>query len=272
MFTLSNDSLSVALLDPVADQARFGVRYCTGGYIYQVEDARHGALLSGPTYPDSFNWFDGQGIPDAFNLSPLGQPTPSNPAQLVIGVGLCDLGAKQVLEFCQWDVQHAPQAIQMRTAHGFQGYALELERSVELHGRTVRSAARLRNTGEQAIPLRWFPHPFFPQLATDDALCRVNFPVRIPNDSQYALDPGGFIHRRGWPWSGDYFQPLDHDAQTNLVIAQRHPALGLVLATCSYVPAFFPIWGNTRTFSWEPFYERSVAGGQAARWWIDYDF
>lgn len=272
MLTLSSPSLTVTLLDPAADRERFGVRYCTGGYIYQVEDSRHGPLLSGPTYPDSFNWFDGQGIPDAFNLSPLGQPTPSNPAQLVIGVGLCDLHAKQVLEFCEWDVQQAPNAIRMRTAHGFQGYALELQRTVELHGRTVRSTTLLRNTGEHTIPLRWFPHPFFPQLEGDDALCRVNFPVRIVDEAFYALDASGFIHRRGWPWDEGHFQPLDHDAQANLVIAQRHPALGLLLATCSYVPAFFPIWGNDRTFSWEPFLERGVAVGQELEWRIDYDF
>ena len=79
MYELRNNSLSVTILDPLADQERFGVRYCTGGYIYQVEDARHGPLLSGPTYPDSFNWFDGQGIPDAFNLSPLRDPDSAGP-------------------------------------------------------------------------------------------------------------------------------------------------------------------------------------------------
>src|SRR4026208_1564929 len=76
MYTLTSEFLEVSILDPLADQERFGTRYCTGGYIFQIMDRRHGALLSGPTYPDSFNWFDGQGIPDAFNLSPLSEPTP----------------------------------------------------------------------------------------------------------------------------------------------------------------------------------------------------
>ncbi len=40
MITLANDSLEVQFLDPVADRARFGVRYCTGGYIFQVRDAQ----------------------------------------------------------------------------------------------------------------------------------------------------------------------------------------------------------------------------------------
>ncbi|MEC7281971.1 MAG: hypothetical protein VXU50_07875, partial [Verrucomicrobiota bacterium] len=66
VYTLQNEVLSVDVLDPVADRERFGTRYCTGGYIFQVTDANYGPLLSGPTYPDSFNTYDGQGIPDAF--------------------------------------------------------------------------------------------------------------------------------------------------------------------------------------------------------------
>ena len=71
MYTIQNQNLAITLLDPVADQERFGTRYCTGGYIFQVDDGKVGPLLSGPTYPDSFNVFDGQGIPDAFSHNPL---------------------------------------------------------------------------------------------------------------------------------------------------------------------------------------------------------
>jgi hypothetical protein len=55
-------------------------------------------------------------------------------------------------------------------------------------------------------------------------------------------------------------------------LLQRHPTLGMVSAACSYVPDFFPIWGNPLTFSWEPFLERTVASGQTLTWWIDYTF
>lgn len=271
MYTLSNGSLEVAVLDPQADRERFGTRYCTGGYIYQVTDSRHGPLLSGPTYPDSFNWFDGQGIPDAFNLGPLYAPEGDLATALVIGVGPCDVRANRILELCAWEVAAGDTQVGMRTSQAFGGYALDLERTVSLRGRTVRSHTRLRNTGERFVPMRWFPHPFYPQPEGDE-LCRVNIPVRMAENPGYAVAESGFIARRSWPDQKGYYQPLEHAAHTNLVIQQRHPLLGLVAATCSYVPTFFPIWGNQHTFSWEPFYERLVAAGQEAAWWIDYDF
>jgi hypothetical protein len=271
MYTLTSDTLTVTILDPVADQERFGPRYCTGGYIFQVEDARLGPLMSGPTYPHDFNWFDGQGIPDAFNLGPLRSPDTGDQTALVIGIGECDLAAPKVLRFCEWDVEQRPGELTMRTTQAFGRYQLTLERTVSLSGRTVRSATRLDNTGAMFIPMRWFPHPFYPHPASDE-LCRVNFPVGIPAGAKYELAPSGFIKHNGWPWAEGYFQALDHDAQTDLVILQKHPLLGLVAATCSYAPTFFPIWGNTNTFSWEPYLERTVATGQSLNWSIDYEF
>ena len=271
MYTLKSETLEVSILDPVADQERFGPRYCTGGYIFQIMDSRHGALLAGPTYPDSFNWFDGQGIPDAFNLSPLREPAAPGPTALIIGVGVCDLEAKQVTEFCQWEVRERQPALTMQTTQTFGRFTLELERTVALHHRTVRSTTRLKNTGALPIPIRWFPHPFFPQPETDE-LCRFNATVHMRASPRYELAKSGFITRKGWPWPDEPFQALDHSAQSNLVVLQKHPHLGLVGATCSYVPAFFPIWGNRRTFSWEPYLEKTIAAGQEITWWIDYDF
>jgi len=129
MYTLKNDALEITLLDPVADRAQLGTRYCTAGYIYSVTDARHGELMSGPTYPDSFNVFDGQGIPDSFNLSPLlAWPGPKHPQQplpevpkdahaLVLGIGVCDLDTSTVVTWCDWDVEVEPTVIKMSTHH-----------------------------------------------------------------------------------------------------------------------------------------------------------
>jgi hypothetical protein len=270
MPTLSNDALVVELLDPDRDRDRFGVRYCTGGYIFQISDRRHGPLLAGPTYPDDFNWFDGQGIPDSFNLEPLTSTERLGEA-LVIGVGVCDLVARRVLEYSPWTVDAGGEAVRFSTRQRYEGYALDLTRTVSLHGRTVRSHTRLRATGERFVPVRWFPHPFYPQPEDDD-LVWLNAPLRWREDASYALRDNGFIARVGWPWSDGRYLALDHDALAPLVLMQRHPVLGLVTASCSFVPDYFAIWGNAATFSWEPFLERFVAPGQELTWWVDYTF
>ncbi|MCC6167838.1 MAG: hypothetical protein IT329_11475 [Caldilineaceae bacterium] len=279
MYTLANDLLHVSILDPVADRDRFGVRYCTGGYIFQVSDHQLGDLMSGPTYPDSFNWFDGQGIPDAFNLQPLRDPDAADSQALVLGIGLCDLAAKEVRSFCDWEVSEdtsgAGGRITFHTVQRHQNFAVELERTVRLEGRTLRSQTRLWNRGPAPVPVRWFPHPFYPQPETDE-LIKLNVPVaEIKSAGQeggYEVRANGFIARRGWPWDKGYYQPLDHASWSNLAILQKHPKLGLVAATCSYAPDYFPIWGNPRTFSWEPFLERTVGSDQEMAWWIDYEF
>jgi hypothetical protein len=274
MFTLSNDQLAVTLLDPNNDRDKLGARYCAGGYIFQVTDNTLGALLSGPTYPNSFNTFDGQGIPDAFNLSPLravGEPSEA----LIIGVGVCDLDPNYtrngVKSFNDWACDAGETHIRMTTRQSYHDWSLNLDRVVRLHGRTVRSEITLANEGRAPIQMRWFPHPFYPH--SGDALCKVNIPLGPIASEGYALSEDGWIHRKNWPWPGiGHYLPLPHAAQAPLVIQQRHPMLSIVTATCSYVPDFFPIWGNANTFSWEPFFERTVAPGQELSWWIDYDF
>ncbi len=270
MLTLQNEQLRIELLHPEADQARMGARYCTGGYIYQVHDNAHGPLLSGPTYPDSFNWFDGQGIPDAFNLSPV-HSTQSLGKALVIGTGICDLPTRKVLTFAEWQIEHGHDNLRFVTDQAFEETKLTLMRTVSLMQRTIRSHTRLQNTGSASIPMRWFPHPFYPQTESDELLW-VNAPLRWRSDPAYTQQTNGFIARTAWPWTEGHYCPLDHDAQAPLLLLQRHPKLGLVSAACSYVPDFFPIWGNAHTFSWEPFLERLIAPGQSVDWFIDYTF
>jgi hypothetical protein len=273
MLTLENDSLAVSILDPDADQDKFGTRYCTGGYIFQITDAQDGELLSGPTFPDTFDSFHGQGIPDAFNKTPLRDKGDDTSDSLVIGIGMCDLVADTVTDFCSWSIEERGTSVTMTTAQTCGNFSLELERTVSLTGRTIRSSSLLRNTGKRPIPVNWFPHPFYPQLPDDDELCKFNVPVSFPENSGFELRENGFIARKSWPWvDNGHYQALDHNAQTNLVIFQKHPKLGLVAATCSFVPCFFPIWGNANTFSWEPFFERTVAPRQSTQWWIDYQF
>lgn len=270
MISLGNKFLEIQMLDPVADRARFGVRYCTGGYIFQIRDAADGDLLTGPTFPDSFNWFDGQGIPDAFNLGPL-MSTQTLGEASIIGIGVCDTVDRLVKSFCDWEVERRASEVKFTTQQLYEQFALRLERTVTLNERTVRSHTHLSNTGKAQIPMRWFPHPFYPQTSTDELLW-INAPLRWTDANGYTLSQTGFICRTGWPWTDGHYHPLDHDATAPLLLIQRHATLGLVTATCSYVPDYFPIWGNANTFSWEPFLERTVAPEQSISWWIDYTF
>ena len=122
VLTLNNSSLTVELVDPRQDAHLLGARYCHGGYVFQVTDIDHGELLGTPARP--YNVFDGQGIPDAFNLSPLSEAgestTPSDSTTaLIIGVGLCDTSVTPrdvtsdpsaptgVLDAAEWTVEPA---------------------------------------------------------------------------------------------------------------------------------------------------------------------
>ncbi|HUF08368.1 MAG TPA: hypothetical protein VMO47_03540 [Rhodothermales bacterium] len=272
MLTLSNDQITVSILDPNSseDRMRFGTRFCTGGYIFQVSDRRLGDLLSGPTYPDSFNAFDGQGIPDAFHRSPLRDPAAYNRA-VIVGIGLCDLAANRVVEPGVWDVHIADRTVAFRTHHFLGPYALDLARIINLEGRSVRSTTSVKNTGQAPFAVTWFPHPFFPQPGGDE-LCRLSIPFAMRENAGYETATSGFISRKNWPWTTDHYLALDHDAHCPLTVLQRHPKVGLVAATFGYVPRFFPIWGNTRTFSFEPFFENTIAPGQELVWWMVYDF
>ncbi len=269
MLSIRNNSLEVSILDPVADNERMGTRYCTGGYIFQVTDSQRGELLSGPTFPDSFEPFHGQGIPDAFSRAPLTTTGESN--ALLLGIGVCDLEADEVVNPCQWAVSKEDFLVRMTTQHVFGDLDLSIDRKVSLSGRTVRSATKVLNESTTSIPIRWFPHPFFPQPETVE-LCRFNTPVFFPENDGYGFARSGFICRRTKIWDTDHYQALNHEAHSGLYVLQRHPKLGLIAGACSYIPAFLPIWGNERTFSWEPYLECTIAPGQEKSWHIDYIF
>ena len=203
MFTLANDQLLVELLDPVADRARMGARYCTGGYIFQITDPEFGPLLASPTGPDDFNWFDGHGIPDAFNLNPL-RALDSGREALIIGVGMVMLDDDRlkvaVNTFCDWTVTvDGPTAV-FTTRQSHAGWDFILRRTVTLLGRTVRSHTQLENRGQRFLPVCWFPHPFYPQ-PDGDALLKLNCPMQFKDNPGYEQMEDGTIGRIGWPWS-----------------------------------------------------------------------
>ena len=275
MIALRNDMLVVSVLDPVQDRDRLGTRYCTGGFIFQVEDAVRGPLLSGPTYPDSYNLFDGQGAPDAFQPHlALEQAADGSPTRVLgIGIGLIDVRQNIVTERCAWDIGRGEGSVSFRTTQQGGGYHFALSRTLTLRGRTLREETTIANTGQRQVPFQWYPHPFFPLYPTGEC-CRFSVPVTIPENAGYEMLPNGFCAMKHLPWKGseNHFQLVGLAMDRPVSFVQKHPVTSLVTAACDYVPARLPIWGNRFTFSFEPYYERTLSPQDEARWSITYDF
>ena len=284
MYELTNDTLTITLLDPVADRDRMGPRYCTGGYIFQIADAT-GPLLSGPSYPESFNWFDGQGIPDSFAQGALRDPDAPSAQALIPGIGVCDTVARRVLEFCEWEVRPDTERATFSTAHAWGPYSLRLTREVTLQGRVVTSTTRVDNPGRTQLPIRWFPHPFYPVPPRDrprdsgraagveyrdEPLCRLPAPVRVPEGTTYTNGPGGYL--RCSDLSEQQAVPVTCNPNGPLTVLQRHPRLGLVAAGYTFAAEHVLVWGNPNTFSFEPYLEQTVGGGMALEWTASYLF
>lgn len=272
MIEIANDELVVTLLDANQDRHLLGTRYCAGGYIFQIEDAKLGPLLSGPTYPEAFDWYNGQGIPDSFAATPLYPRRGEDPSVLVLGVGLCKRDLSDVLRFDDWRVDSSgTRSVVYAVSHRIDDLEVLISRSVMLVERTVISSTTVTNSSEHQFTFSWFPHPFFPPPPSAE-LVRFAAPVTVPEGGPYELSANGFISRkRELSVEGDY-AALAHEAARGLTIMQRHPQLGLVAAEIDFVPTLLPVWGNTRTFSWEPHHDRSLAAGESSSWNVSYHF
>lgn len=283
MLTLEDNDLVVEILDPVADAGREGARYCAGGYIWQVRDSRAGDLLAGPCYPDEPAPFFGQGAPDMF-LNFLGAEGAAKGDEVGrVGVGRVryagpgadfrSLYDTEVLEFLAWDVTAAGRSVTMRAEHRFGDSAYGIERRVSLASRTLHSRTAVRNLGDGELALCWYAHPFFP-LPADNLLCRFSIPVGLAPNPGFAMDAGGHIIRRAeHDWRGGCYQALAFERGARpLAVSQRHPKAGQVETRTDFPPSYLPIWGNDRTFSFEPHHEVKLGRGQAAAWTISYRF
>lgn len=272
MIEIANEELAVTLLHANQDRHLLGTRYCAGGYIFQIEDVKLGPLLSGPTYPERFDWYNGQGIPDSFAATPLYPRRVEDPSVLILGVGLCKRDLSDVLRFDEWsmDVSNRSSVV-YSVSHRIDDVEIRISRAVTLVERSVISSTTVTNVSEHQFTFSWFPHPFFPPPASAE-LVRFAAPVSVPESGPYELTANGFISRNQALSAEGEYAALAHEAARGLTIMQRHPELGLVVAQIDFVPTLLPIWGNDRTFSWEPHYDRSLAAGEASSWNISYHF
>ena len=293
MLNLESSDLRVLLLDPQADRARLGSRYCVGGYIWQVEDLKKGNLLSGPVYPkpDPNPW-DGQGMPEAFEIA-LGQHRAKVGEDVwVIGVGKVKRESPvkpfhvrnnfTVTEFAKWkvDVERAPAAgaaavVTMTSDQAFQEWGLQIIRKVSLKGRLVESATTVRNTGSVELPIRWFAHPFFPHAGLEcfgfsGECC---FPFWVSEGGGFRWNDRGYVERKAeYDWNKGCYQLVQAPFGFPMDVTQRHPLLGEVKIECRFPLAFLPIWANERTISFEPYLQTSVLPGASYSWSMRYHF
>jgi hypothetical protein len=273
LFQLGNDEISLTLLDPVADASRLGVRYVSGCYVYQIEDARLGHLFSGPVYPsDPPPVFDGQGIPEAFRLT----LDPVEGQGIIFGNStIIDDGSrgrdKEVVERCRWRTDHEEVRLLMSTTQHFGDASLNLHREICLAGREITSSTRVQNTGSVPLPLMWYAHPFFPWPA-DGVCCRFSCDVSLPQNPGFRVNDDGFIERlTEHDWSKGQFIQIDGVQGQSLHAVMRHPTRGEMTVDGDFAMSQMPIWGNVCTVSFEPYLEQTVAPNTELAWSLIYN-
>ena len=280
MQSLEDAGLSVQILDPRADTGRLGSRYCSGGYVWQVEDARHGKLFSGPCFPDAEPPpFDGQGLPEVFEIA-LGQDRAKLGDDVwVVGVGRVRRESPNapfhvrdnptVVERTTWAIEASRKSITMRSREAFSDFELALERTVSLDGRTLTSHTSLENLGKREIPVRWFAHPFFPWSGAE--CFRTSLDVSLPENPGFLANARGFVERRQeHDWSKGCYVVPKVALGGELEVAHKHPLVGEIRVACRFPLGWLALWGNDRTVSFEPFHQTVLAPGTRSVWAIEY--
>lgn len=279
MLHLANAELTVDLLDPAAEHARLGPRFCWGGYIWQVSDRAVGALLTGPEWPNPMPLpRNGQGLPESFRHS----TTTGSPLLWDGAVGLAPgagalgrdaAGGVIVTQPCLWQVEPAADRVVFRTAQKVGPWSYELQRTVELQGRQVRSTSLLTNRGAAPLVLEWFAHPFF--ALDSDGRQRLTLPAgtQLAENPGYILTGQTLTLRRAFVGVDDgHLEHLALPAGQPFAATLAHPRLTEVRFATDFAPFKCVLWANGHTLSLEPFLALSLAPGESREWTLTYEF
>lgn len=279
MLTLANADLRVDLLDPVAEQARLGPRFCWGGYIWQAHDRSIGTLLTGPEWPGvTPEPHNGQGLPESFRHSTTtGEPLLWDGAVgLAPGAGVLGRNAQgniAVTSPCTWQIDLQSDRAVFCTAQSVGRWSYSLERTIELHSRQLRSHSHLTNRGATPLVLEWFAHPYFALQA--DGHLRVTLPegTQLAENPGYVLSGRELTLRRAFVGvHGGHLEQLGLPAGRPFAVELSHPRLAGVRFTTDFTPFKCVLWANGNTLSLEPFIALHLAPGESREWMLTYDF
>lgn len=279
MLHLANAHLRLDVLDPITDVARQGLRYCWGGYIWQIHDATTGPLLSGPEYPKPDpSAFNGQGLPESFrHTSRDGIPLTWNDREgLAVGAGRLmpdEKGNAALAAPCTWAVTPSSDRVVFQTRQAVAGLSYELSRQIVLLDRTVESHSRLTNLGETPLVLQWFAHPFW-ALTSGQARVRLPAGTGLPDNPGFGIAPDGTLTFKRPFMTGDdkQFALLTPPPGRELTVAIDHPTLARVTFATSFAPDECPVWANAHTISVEPYLNLHLAPGESRHWHLRHGF
>ena len=277
MLTLTHGHLRAELLDPAHDRGHLGWRYAWGGFVWQVHDERVGPLLTGPEWPERApHPFNGQGLPESFRHQTRDgrRLTWRGERGVAIGAGELALhnGEVQLAVPCEWQIERYDCGARFRTQHAAAGFAYQLERTVELLDRELRSTSRLTNLAAKPLAFEWFAHPFF---ALSDGVIRLELPraTHLADNPGFALEHGMFTQKRRFVGKdAGHFDILQLPRGEPLRCRISHPRLTHIDFATSFVPSECVVWGNGHTFSIEPYLAHTLTSGQTHEWHVRYGF
>lgn len=278
MLHLANAELTVDLLDPAAEHARLGPRFCWGGLVWQIHDRNVGTLLTGPEWPSPTPTpLNAQGLPESFRHS----TTTGEPLLWRDGVGLAPGAGELARENATvvvkgpspWEIDAQSDRVVFRTRQQVGEWSYELERRVELAGRTLRSLSRLTNRGTARLKLEWFAHPFFALGADGKLRARLPAGTTLPDNPGYDLVDGELRFRRAFVGVNDgCLIHLGLPAGQPLAVTLSHPHLAWVRFATDFVPFKTVLWANGNTLSFEPFLALDLARGESREFTLTYEF
>ncbi len=281
MYILKNDELDIQIIDPDKDRELLGSRYCTGGYVFQVKDLNKGNLFSGPTFPDDFNVFDGQGAPEVF-VTALNEQCEVGNDVYVLGVGLVTRTSPmspfqvrdnpKVKKPCSWIIEEKPESIRMTSKCVFNQWNFDITKIITLNYRTVSSQTKIKNNGDINVPILWFAHPFFP-FPKNWVSSKFSQQISLAENQGYFINNKGFIElKKEYHWKKGLYQKVVSNYNEKLSVHQPHPIVGKVAINCDFIPESIAIWANDITFSFEPFYKENIESCKEKAWGITYCF